>query len=61
MREIWINNKNKNEYIVLNKDVTNATNKDDGTPMVLYISKLDPSKVYVRESEEFNIKFTKKA
>ncbi|MGL5316915.1 MAG: hypothetical protein ACRC92_26895 [Peptostreptococcaceae bacterium] len=59
MREIWINNKNKEKYIVLNKNVINATNKDDGTQMWLYTNSL-MTETFVREAEEFKVKFTKK-
>lgn len=41
-------------YYVIDDNVTNATNKDDGTRMVLYAR---DGNWYVREYEEFNLKF----
>ena len=56
----YTNNKNKKEYIVVRKDIINATNKDDGMVMVLYYPEDKPDMLFVRELEEFNIKFTLK-
>ena len=52
------NNKNGNIYIVLRDDVINATNKDDGKLMVLYYPEEKPEMQFVRELDEFKIKFT---
>jgi hypothetical protein len=50
------NIKNKKPYTLLTDEVINATNNQDGQKMVLYT---DGEKLYVREIEEFNNKFTK--
>lgn len=52
------NNKNGNIYIVLRENIINATNKDDGKLMVLYYPEEKPEMQFVRELEEFKIKFT---
>lgn len=47
-------------YSVISKTIINATNKDDGKIMILYEGeKCDNSGIgqFVRELEEFNIKF----
>lgn len=65
---VWINNKNKQEYIVL-FEVINKTNKNDNEILVIYqlnnrdkhwrfIPEIDRTK-YAREIQEFNQKFTK--
>lgn len=59
MREIWINKKNNKEYILLNKNVVNATYKDNGKVMYLYTNR-DMSETFVREKDEFTEKFDKK-
>ena len=52
------NNKNGTIYIVLRENIINATNKDDGKLMVLYYPEEKPEMQFVRELEEFKIKFT---
>jgi len=51
-----VNNKNKTQYIRLG-EVINATNEQDGQKMYLYTNGVD---FFVRELEEFGIKFTHK-
>lgn len=54
----YTNNKNGKIYISIREDVINATNKDDGKIMVLYYPEENPDMHFVRELEEFRIKFT---
>ena len=49
-----INKKNGNHYTLLTDEVVNATNKDDGAKMSLYIRN---GVLYVRENVEFDSKF----
>lgn len=53
------NIKNGNIYEVIREDVINCTNANDGQIMVLYKSEKYPDKIFVREINEFNIKFQK--
>lgn len=50
-----INKKNEKEYIVLNDNVINATNADNGALAVLYANK--DGELFIRNKEEFNTKF----
>ena len=52
-----MNNKNKNIYFIINEDIINCTNSQDGQKMVLY-STIDFKMFFVREINEFNNKFT---
>ncbi len=52
------NNKNGNLYEVIRKDVINCTNANDDQIMVLYKSLEHPEMLFVREINEFKIKFT---
>lgn len=54
----YINNKNGKVYISIREDIINATNKDDGKIMVLYYPEEKPDMHFVRELEEFRVKFT---
>ena len=63
---VWINNKTKNKYVLLDNNVTNCTNKDDGKIMILYkrlddifVELGDSPTLFVRERKEFFEKFTK--
>lgn len=49
-------NKKTGEFYIYDKEVTNATNSNDGQIMILYSSMKD-GKTYVREKEEFHKKF----
>lgn len=53
------NIKNGNIYKVIREDVINCTNANDGQIMVLYKNEKYPDKIFVREINEFNIKFQK--
>ena len=55
---IWINVKNGRKYIILNDDVTNRTNGQDGQRVVLYHSVDHPNTLYIRDYDEFITKFT---
>ena len=52
------NNKNGNIYEVIREDVINCTNANDDQIMVMYKSLEHPEKLFVREINEFKIKFT---
>ncbi len=52
------NNKNGNLYEVIREDVINCTNANDDQIMVLYKSLEHPEMLFVREINEFKIKFT---
>ena len=54
----YTNNKNGKIYISIREDIINATNKDDGKIMVLYYPEEKPDMHFVRELEEFRVKFT---
>lgn len=51
------NIKNGNIYDVIREDVINCTNANDGDVMVLYKSENYPDKIFVREKNEFYVKF----
>ncbi len=51
------NKKNGNIYDVIREDVINCTNANDGDVMVLYKNNNYPDKIFVRERNEFYIKF----
>lgn len=51
------NKKNGKTYISLREDIINATNKDDGKIMVLYYPEEKPQMQFVRELDEFRVKF----
>jgi len=57
MQMVWMNNKNESVYILLNDNVPNATNAQDGQRMCLYCERHN-QKLYVRSFEEFEEKFT---
>jgi hypothetical protein len=57
MHMVYLNNKTGNVYIVLDDDVTNVTNEQDGQRMYLYCPQNNPKKLYVRSEEEFHEKF----
>lgn len=52
------NIKNGNIYEVIRDDVINCTNANDDQIMVLYKSEEHPDLIFVREKNEFHIKFT---
>ena len=52
------NNKNGNIYEVIREDVINCTNANDDQVMVMYKSLEHPEMLFVREINEFKIKFT---
>jgi len=54
----YTNNKNGKTYISIREDIINATNKDDGQIMVLYYPEEKPDMHFVRDLEEFRVKFT---
>ncbi|MGM9994256.1 MAG: hypothetical protein ACI37R_05960 [Candidatus Avigastranaerophilus sp.] len=53
------NIKNGNTYEVLREDIINCTNANDKQIMVLYKSDKYPDLLFVREINEFKIKFEK--
>jgi hypothetical protein len=53
------NIKNGKTYTLLNNDVINCTNKDDGKIMALYTCEDSKDKLFVREMDEFLLKFEK--
>lgn len=60
--EVWVNDKTKNRYLVISANTINATNSEDGQVMVLYVRQDDNGEnrtYFVREIEEFVLKFTK--
>lgn len=53
---LWVKNKKNGKiYLVIDRDVVNATNSQDGQRMILYID--ENGDYYVREFEEFYNKF----
>lgn len=65
-KELWKNNKNSKLYEVLNYNVLNCTNEQDGQNMYLYrvfseqvLDSEGNERLFVRSGEEFKIKFTK--
>ena len=61
--DIWVNKKTGNKYLIISANVINATNADDGQKMVLYkkVGKWfeGQPETFVREYEEFILKFEK--
>ena len=53
----WKNNKNGKTYMVVNEDVCDCTNSRAGTRVVLYVD-VETGKQFVREYDEFLLKFT---
>lgn len=51
------NLKNSKIYDVIREDVINCTNANDGEVMILYKNADYPDKIFVREKNEFYIKF----
>ena len=51
------NIKNGNIYEVIRDDVINCTNANDDQIMVLYKSEEYPDLIFVREKNEFHVKF----
>ena len=51
------NKKKGTYYVLLNDNVKNCTNANDGQIMVLYRSEDEPDLYFVREKNEFFIKF----
>lgn len=65
-KDLWKNKKNGKLYEVLNRNILNCTNAQDGQVMFLYrvysdkVLNPDGSEMlFVRSKEEFEIKFTK--
>lgn len=56
---IWINNKNKREYQVI-QEAIDCTNERDGLIVIVYICKEVEGKLFVREKTEFLNKFSPK-
>lgn len=56
---LWINNKNKREYQVV-QEAIDCTNERDGLLVVVYICKEAEGKLFVREKSEFLQKFSPK-
>lgn len=54
---LWINNKNKKNYTVI-QEALDCTNQRDGLVVVVYRSYENPEMLFVREKEEFLQKFT---
>ena len=60
MFEIYINNKTKHRYVVIDSSIINATNAQDGQVMVLYKTcDEEITQYFVREYNEFFEKFTR--
>lgn len=59
MDNLWKNRKNGKLYKVLNYNVLNCTNEQDGQKMYLYKSLENEELLFVRSEEEFLIKFIK--
>lgn len=65
-KELWKNNKNDKLYEVLNYNILNCTNEQDGQIMYLYrvfseqfLDSKGNEKLFVRSEDEFKTKFTK--
>ncbi|MGL4947446.1 MAG: hypothetical protein ACRDAQ_02360 [Cetobacterium sp.] len=65
-KELWKNNKNGKLYEVLNYNILNCTNEQDGEVMYLYrvfsetvLDSNGKEIIFVRSEDEFKIKFTK--
>lgn len=65
-KNLWKNNKNGKFYEVLNYNVLNCTNEQDGQTMYLYrvfseevLDSEGNERLFVRAEDEFKTKFTK--
>lgn len=65
-KDLWKNKKNGKLYEVLNRNILNCTNAQDGQVMFLYRVYSDKAlnsdgseMLFVRSKEEFEVKFTK--
>ncbi|MGL4642191.1 MAG: hypothetical protein ACRCVB_03825 [Cetobacterium sp.] len=65
-KELWKNNKNGKLYEVLNYNIMNCTNEQDGQNMYLYrvfsekvLDSNGDEMLFVRSEHEFKLKFTK--
>lgn len=65
-KELWKNNKNGKFYEVLNYNILNCTNEQDGQKMYLYrvfsekvLDSDGNEMLFVRSEDEFKLKFTK--
>ncbi|MDX8336237.1 MULTISPECIES: hypothetical protein [Cetobacterium] len=65
-KELWKNNKNGKLYEVLNYNILNCTNEQDGQNMYLYrvfsekvLDSTGKEMLFVRSENEFKNKFTK--
>ncbi|MGL4976698.1 MAG: hypothetical protein ACRC5G_01625 [Cetobacterium sp.] len=65
-KNLWKNNKNGKLYEVLNYNVLNCTNEQDGQNMYLYkvysekaLDSNGNEMIFVRSEDEFKFKFTK--
>ena len=56
---LWINKKNGNQYQVV-KEAIDCTNERDGLIVVVYTAEKAPGKLFVREKNEFLVKFVSK-
>lgn len=64
--QLWRNNKKGTTYLILKSGVSNATNKNDGERMVVYIryylederTETPDNTIWCREENEFLEKFT---
>ncbi|WP_410207733.1 hypothetical protein [Fusobacterium sp.] len=52
----WINKKNKRRYQVV-KEAIDCTNERDGLSVIVYTCGSAPGKLFVRDKNEFLIKF----
>lgn len=64
-KNLWKNNKNGKFYEVLNYNILNCTNEQDGQKMYLYrvfseevLNSEGEEQLFVRSEDEFKIKFT---
>lgn len=65
-KNLWKNNKNSKLYQVINYNILNCTNEQDGQNMYLYrvfsekvLDENGQEMLFVRSEEEFKFKFTK--
>lgn len=65
-KNLWKNNKNSKLYQVINYNILNCTNEQDGQNMYLYrvfsekvLDENGREMLFVRSEEEFKFKFTK--
>lgn len=63
-KNLWRNKKNQKLYQVLNYNILNCTNEQDGQKMYLYrvfsekvLDEQGEERLFVRSEEEFKIKF----